>query len=183
MDDATIYLKFIFNRNIIPYLRSFEGHPFFIQPRNGDMSLNKPKALIQGTMPPPRDSNKKRVNVLDEPLCMYPSSLERFITSPVMSSRLTSSERSDECFDFTMIITSRNNASISNFGGSFRWKMSVKKIWMTKKTRKFNTRFLQIFTKSVRNAKICKYLKIVPINVSKILGVPKSKFEQPHRIS
>ncbi|KAE9529497.1 hypothetical protein AGLY_011593 [Aphis glycines] len=32
------------------------------------------------------------------------------------------SERSDECIDFTMIITSRNNASISNFGGGFRWQ-------------------------------------------------------------
>ncbi|KAE9537184.1 hypothetical protein AGLY_006207 [Aphis glycines] len=32
------------------------------------------------------------------------------------------SERSDECIDFTMIITSRNSASISNFGGGFRWK-------------------------------------------------------------
>ncbi|KAE9536588.1 hypothetical protein AGLY_006990 [Aphis glycines] len=42
------------------------------------------------------------------------------------------SERSDECIDFTMLyvfflcvcvsITSRNNASISNFGDGFRWK-------------------------------------------------------------
>ncbi|KAF0766972.1 Uncharacterized protein FWK35_00019262 [Aphis craccivora] len=32
------------------------------------------------------------------------------------------SERSDECIDFTMIITSRNNASISNFGDGFRWQ-------------------------------------------------------------
>ncbi|KAF0770602.1 Uncharacterized protein FWK35_00013609 [Aphis craccivora] len=32
------------------------------------------------------------------------------------------SERSDESIDFTMIITSRNNASISNFGDGFRWK-------------------------------------------------------------
>ncbi|KAF0760619.1 Uncharacterized protein FWK35_00025774 [Aphis craccivora] len=32
------------------------------------------------------------------------------------------SERSDECIDFTMIITSRNNAPISNFGGGFRCK-------------------------------------------------------------
>ncbi|KAE9543611.1 hypothetical protein AGLY_002411 [Aphis glycines] len=32
------------------------------------------------------------------------------------------SERSDECIDFRMIITSRNNVSISNFGGGFRWK-------------------------------------------------------------
>ncbi|KAE9532012.1 hypothetical protein AGLY_010214 [Aphis glycines] len=31
-------------------------------------------------------------------------------------------ERSDECIDFTMIITSRKNALISNFGVSFRWK-------------------------------------------------------------
>ncbi|KAF0773229.1 Uncharacterized protein FWK35_00007673 [Aphis craccivora] len=36
---------------------------------------------------------------------------------------LHNSERSDECIDFTMIITSGiNNASISNFGGGFRWK-------------------------------------------------------------
>ncbi|KAF0771553.1 Uncharacterized protein FWK35_00011236 [Aphis craccivora] len=32
------------------------------------------------------------------------------------------SERSDECIDFTMIITSRNNDPISNFGGGFRCK-------------------------------------------------------------
>ncbi|KAF0734504.1 Uncharacterized protein FWK35_00021747 [Aphis craccivora] len=32
-------------------------------------------------------------------------------------------ERSDECIDFTMIIiTSRNNVPISNFGGGFRCK-------------------------------------------------------------
>ncbi|KAF0752054.1 Uncharacterized protein FWK35_00017881 [Aphis craccivora] len=32
------------------------------------------------------------------------------------------SERSDECIDFTMIIISRNNATISNYGGGFRCK-------------------------------------------------------------
>ncbi|KAF0757027.1 Uncharacterized protein FWK35_00014229 [Aphis craccivora] len=32
------------------------------------------------------------------------------------------SERSEECIDFTMIITSRNNAPISNYGGGFRCK-------------------------------------------------------------
>ncbi|KAF0698072.1 Uncharacterized protein FWK35_00027321 [Aphis craccivora] len=32
------------------------------------------------------------------------------------------SERSDECIDFTMIITSRNNDPISNYGGGFRCK-------------------------------------------------------------
>ncbi|KAF0691134.1 Uncharacterized protein FWK35_00033503 [Aphis craccivora] len=32
------------------------------------------------------------------------------------------SERSEECIDFTMIITSRNNAPISNYEGGFRCK-------------------------------------------------------------
>ncbi|KAF0755730.1 Uncharacterized protein FWK35_00033906 [Aphis craccivora] len=32
------------------------------------------------------------------------------------------SERSDECIDFTMIITIRNNAPISNYGGGFQCK-------------------------------------------------------------
>ncbi|KAF0749669.1 Uncharacterized protein FWK35_00023861 [Aphis craccivora] len=32
------------------------------------------------------------------------------------------SERSDECIDFTMIITCQNIASISNFGAGFRWQ-------------------------------------------------------------
>ncbi|KAF0762918.1 Uncharacterized protein FWK35_00016591 [Aphis craccivora] len=32
------------------------------------------------------------------------------------------SERSEECIDFTMIITSQNNAPISNYGGGFRCK-------------------------------------------------------------
>ncbi|KAF0757663.1 Uncharacterized protein FWK35_00021429 [Aphis craccivora] len=32
------------------------------------------------------------------------------------------SERSEECIDFTMIITSHNNAPISNFMGGFRCK-------------------------------------------------------------
>ncbi|KAF0765666.1 Uncharacterized protein FWK35_00027148 [Aphis craccivora] len=42
------------------------------------------------------------------------------------------SERSEECIDFTMIITSRNNAPISNFGDGFRckseypWRIKVK---------------------------------------------------------
>ncbi|KAF0718936.1 Uncharacterized protein FWK35_00031849 [Aphis craccivora] len=31
-------------------------------------------------------------------------------------------ERSEECIDFTVIITSRNNAPISNYGGGFRCK-------------------------------------------------------------
>ncbi|KAF0764475.1 Uncharacterized protein FWK35_00024160, partial [Aphis craccivora] len=35
---------------------------------------------------------------------------------------LLDSERSEECIDFRMIITSRNNAPISNYGGGFRCK-------------------------------------------------------------
>ncbi|KAE9531489.1 hypothetical protein AGLY_010695, partial [Aphis glycines] len=41
------------------------------------------------------------------------------------------SERSDEYIDFTLIITSRNNASISNFGGGFRWKKVKSKHFLT----------------------------------------------------
>ncbi|KAF0747153.1 Uncharacterized protein FWK35_00029262 [Aphis craccivora] len=35
---------------------------------------------------------------------------------------IKNSERSEECIDFTMIITSRNNAPISNYGDSFQCK-------------------------------------------------------------
>ncbi|KAF0697785.1 Uncharacterized protein FWK35_00036475, partial [Aphis craccivora] len=35
---------------------------------------------------------------------------------------MINSERSDECIDFTIIITSRNNAPISIYGGGFRCK-------------------------------------------------------------
>ncbi|KAF0720843.1 Uncharacterized protein FWK35_00027155 [Aphis craccivora] len=38
------------------------------------------------------------------------------------TSAISYSERSEECIDFTMIITSRNNAPISNYGGGFRCK-------------------------------------------------------------
>ncbi|KAF0768241.1 Uncharacterized protein FWK35_00006692 [Aphis craccivora] len=44
----------------------------------------------------------------------------RFKIKLEMSSQ--NSERSEECIDFTMIITSRNNAPISNYGGGFRCK-------------------------------------------------------------
>ncbi|KAE9536843.1 hypothetical protein AGLY_006905 [Aphis glycines] len=49
--------------------------------------------------------------------------------------RRINSERSDECIDFTMIITSRNNASISNFGGSFRWKNEY--LWCNIEVREY----------------------------------------------
>ncbi|KAF0752372.1 Uncharacterized protein FWK35_00013756 [Aphis craccivora] len=38
------------------------------------------------------------------------------------STKILDSERSEECIDFTMIITSRNNALISNYGGGSRCK-------------------------------------------------------------
>ncbi|KAF0702767.1 Uncharacterized protein FWK35_00029310 [Aphis craccivora] len=44
------------------------------------------------------------------------------------------SERSDKCIDFTMIITSRNNAPISNFGGGFRCESEYP--WCTIKIEK-----------------------------------------------
>ncbi|KAF0747208.1 Uncharacterized protein FWK35_00023287, partial [Aphis craccivora] len=70
--------------------------------------------------------------------------------------------------------TSRNNASISNFGGGFRWQkvkskhfLTVKKKNREKQKKKINGKtrifLLNIFTKSVENAKICKYLKILPL--------------------
>ncbi|KAF0721029.1 Uncharacterized protein FWK35_00025477, partial [Aphis craccivora] len=48
------------------------------------------------------------------------------------------SELSDECIDFTMIITSRNNTPISNYGGGFRCKRSKVNIFQqfSKKSRK-----------------------------------------------
>ncbi|KAF0754487.1 Uncharacterized protein FWK35_00032525, partial [Aphis craccivora] len=39
-----------------------------------------------------------------------------------IGSSFLDSERSEECIDFTMIITSRNNAPISNYGDGFRCK-------------------------------------------------------------
>ncbi|KAE9532625.1 hypothetical protein AGLY_009706 [Aphis glycines] len=90
-------------------------------------------------------------------------------------------ERSDECIDFTMIITSRNNASISNFGGGFRWKseypwyiIEVKIFKKIEKNKKKNNQKMGIFTQNQFstesiflygcNSKTnhCKYLKFSP---------------------
>ncbi|KAF0770037.1 Uncharacterized protein FWK35_00008075, partial [Aphis craccivora] len=78
---------------------------------------------------------------------------------------LLDSERSEECIDFTMIITSRNNAPISNYGGVF------KKIEKNKKKNYGKTGIFtknQFSTKSIFfygcNSKTnhCKYLKFSP---------------------
>ncbi|KAE9523008.1 hypothetical protein AGLY_016639 [Aphis glycines] len=80
------------------------------------------------------------------------------------------SQRSDECIDFTMMyvfffavsvysITSRNNASISNFGGGSRWEseypwciIKFKFLRNLSKTRKFAMQELQRKWKSLRNS-------------------------------
>ncbi|KAF0759111.1 Uncharacterized protein FWK35_00014763 [Aphis craccivora] len=106
-------------------------------------------------------------------------------------------ERSGECIDFIMI---RNNAPILNFGGSFRWKseypwciIEVKKKQKKKNDEKtaiftqnqlnckylkcspntteiFEIHMIQIFMKSIENAKNCnisrRYLKILPFLIT-----------------
>ncbi|KAE9534956.1 hypothetical protein AGLY_008248 [Aphis glycines] len=47
---------------------------------------------------------------------------KNFSKSRIFANYFVDSERSEECIDFTMIITSRNNAPISNYGGGFRCK-------------------------------------------------------------
>ncbi|KAF0747844.1 Uncharacterized protein FWK35_00031356 [Aphis craccivora] len=44
------------------------------------------------------------------------------INNPKRVEYFENSERSDECIVFTMIITGRNNAPISNYGDGFRCK-------------------------------------------------------------
>ncbi|KAF0769591.1 Uncharacterized protein FWK35_00013217 [Aphis craccivora] len=59
------------------------------------------------------------------------------------------SERSDECIDFTMIITSRNNAPISKFGGGFRRKSEYP--WCIKEVK--SKHFSTVFKKIEKNKK------------------------------
>ncbi|KAE9527843.1 hypothetical protein AGLY_012667 [Aphis glycines] len=73
------------------------------------------------------------------------------------------SERSEECIDFTMIITSRNNAPISNYGGGFRCKseypwciIQFKFLRNLSKTRKFA--ILKIWYKVLLLIKLDTYL-------------------------
>ncbi|KAF0769056.1 Uncharacterized protein FWK35_00009762 [Aphis craccivora] len=58
------------------------------------------------------------------------------------------SERSDECIDFTMNITSRNNAPISNYGGSFRCKSEYPWCIIEFKSKHFPTVFKKIEKKN-----------------------------------
>ncbi|KAF0766316.1 Uncharacterized protein FWK35_00005333 [Aphis craccivora] len=54
------------------------------------------------------------------------------------------SERSDECIDFTMIITRRNNAPISNSGGGFRCNSEYPWCIIEVKNKHFSTVFKKI---------------------------------------
>ncbi|KAF0758252.1 Uncharacterized protein FWK35_00009090, partial [Aphis craccivora] len=87
------------------------------------------------------------------------------------------SERNGECIDFTIIITSRNNAPISNYGGGFRSKSEYiwciievkifKKIEKIKKKVTQNRKFLRktsfrpnrFFYGCNSKTNHCKYLK------------------------
>ncbi|KAF0747801.1 Uncharacterized protein FWK35_00023772, partial [Aphis craccivora] len=123
--------------------------------------------------------------------------------------RVLDSERSDECIDFTMmcffifffvcLLTSRNNAPISNFGGGFRCKSEYpwciiefsKKSRKTKKKKndgktgiftqnKFSTKSIFLYgCNSETNH--CKFLKFSPniyvISIKKILDDQKVPYE------
>ncbi|KAF0760719.1 Uncharacterized protein FWK35_00010454 [Aphis craccivora] len=71
------------------------------------------------------------------------------------------SDRSDECIDFTMIITNRNNAPISNFGGGFRCKSEYPWCIIEVKSKHFPTVFKKI-EKNKKKKYHCKYLKCPP---------------------
>ncbi|KAF0765580.1 Uncharacterized protein FWK35_00026810 [Aphis craccivora] len=54
--------------------------------------------------------------------CRIKTSLQKNRSKITLLCTILDSERSKECIDFTMIITSRNNAPISNYGGGFLCK-------------------------------------------------------------
>ncbi|KAF0710642.1 Uncharacterized protein FWK35_00032889 [Aphis craccivora] len=89
------------------------------------------------------------------------------------------SERSDECIDFTMLITSRNNALFSNFGGGFRWKSEYPWCIIEVKSKHFPTVLKKKIFLYGCNSKTnhCKYLKLSPnLNFQNILTFFDSNF-------
>ncbi|KAF0748613.1 Uncharacterized protein FWK35_00020327 [Aphis craccivora] len=56
-------------------------------------------------------------------LFIYNSLMVTLRRDTSISKMSSGSERSDKCIEFTMNITSRNNAPISNFGGGFQCKI------------------------------------------------------------
>ncbi|KAF0759860.1 Uncharacterized protein FWK35_00008837, partial [Aphis craccivora] len=107
------------------------------------------------------------------------------------------SERSEECIDFTMTITSRNNAPISNYGGGFRCKILEvtfsNSFQKNREKQKKNDGKTGIFTQNTFSTKSnffygcnsktnhCKYMKFSPNykflrNLSKTRKFAKLKF-------
>ncbi|KAE9545782.1 hypothetical protein AGLY_001325 [Aphis glycines] len=85
----------------------------------------------------------------------YASTLFKYFLSEAFSVLIykLNSERSEECIGFTMIITSRNNAPISNYGGGFRCKSEypwciIKFSKKSRKTNKKNDGKTAIFTQN-----------------------------------
>ncbi|KAF0746017.1 Uncharacterized protein FWK35_00025579 [Aphis craccivora] len=77
--------------------------------------------------------------------------------------KVLDSERSEECIDFTMIITSRNNAPISNYGGGFRCKSEYP--WCIIEVKIFDQ--IDFFYGCNSKTNHCKYLKFSPnVNIS-----------------
>ncbi|KAE9525671.1 hypothetical protein AGLY_014198 [Aphis glycines] len=79
------------------------------------------------------------------------------------------SERSDECIDSTMIIKSRNNASISYFGGGFRWQSEYP--WCIIITQKYLLLYLppigcriEFLTQYYTNSVLRKRVILITIN-------------------
>ncbi|KAF0768656.1 Uncharacterized protein FWK35_00012726 [Aphis craccivora] len=68
------------------------------------------------------------------------------------------SERSDEYIDFTMIVTSQNNASISNFGGGFRWQSDYP--WCIIEVKTFSNSFQKNREKQIKNVSINTFYEI-----------------------
>ncbi|KAF0750325.1 Uncharacterized protein FWK35_00017166 [Aphis craccivora] len=86
------------------------------------------------------------------------------------------SERSEECNDFTMIITSRNNTQISNYGGGFRCKSEypwciIEFSKKSRKTKKKNDGKTGIFTQNQFSTKSIFFMfviqKLITLNYQK----------------
>ncbi|KAE9543288.1 hypothetical protein AGLY_003199 [Aphis glycines] len=101
----------------------------------------------------------------------------------------SNSERSNECIDSTMIITSQKNASISNFGGGFRWKSEY--LWCIIEVKSKN--FVTVFKKTENNKKKLQMfyeiyqnrenLQIKKINTKFSISFPSNKIHKNIGIS
>ncbi|KAE9536738.1 hypothetical protein AGLY_006971 [Aphis glycines] len=152
---ASCQMNFIFTRNI----NCGQTHP-------------KEKLLTEGSCPTPSTKLSRNGCRLECHLIIYYNSIMHnavcFTAAKIefifFQKRIPilDSERSDECIDFTMMyifflfvfvsvysITSRNNASISNFGSGFRWKSKYPWCIIEEKSKHFPT----VFKKSRKTKK------------------------------